>query len=553
MAAITLPKKCQDCACETNAGVHSIQSTNEWFLEQELDINQRKIDVDSIVFYCNKCYINKSLGMNGKYQCVNCHVYVDDFNMPNIKKGQTVIGGNGGIGFFEFTVAFDQLPDHLQCEGSICHICLIKLYQDGIVKRQNEASPWNEDGYKFDEYYLKTVERTIQNYNDYPSKCRTCEKSIVESAAVYFIPTLNQYFLQKDVFTQNRNIDSKRVLVYCDNCYVRNSLRRNNCYKCTNCHIYNNITPSISIEKGKLTSGLYEFVDLPKHLGEDADICSICFDDFIEKQLVKKVEAKPAGPTWNTIFNELSFIGGPEQVLKRKYSIEFIDRVYTYAQRFIIAKKNKEKKEHTNDLVATFNKACDLDDKYRLVHKIIEMTKIDEETSEIESAVDFYNKNKGKKDVYCHKCHKQWDADDKTEFVKGGVKYWAIFKESRIFTHMGRQILTSEEIKSDTYPVEVCNTCLKGMTYEQYLSVPCDYCHKLHMDMMHHSGGVGCSSSVGELGIFGGDGSDYDQSRLTWVDGVIPDSLRKVREICDGCIKKLLETGIVEYKYHSQY
>lgn len=548
MAATIFPTKCQECDCVTNTGVYFIPSTNEWFLVEEVNLDKRKIDSNNVVLYCSKCYIKKSLVMGQRFLCVNCHVYTDDYNMPKIEKGKTEIGGNGGIGFFEFTVPFDNLPIHLQCDGSICQICLIKLYQDGLVKRQDEINPFREDGYHFDSYYLKTVKQTNQNPNNYPSKCRNCEKDILEYDGLHFIPTLNQWFLQKDILTQNRNIDSKRVLFYCDNCYVKNSLGRNNYFKCTNCHIYNNNVPSLSIKKGKLTTTLYEFADIPNNFQQNADICASCFDTLIEKQVIKKLE-KPSDLTWDDAFAKLNFIGAPEKMLKEEYSEEFIEKVGSFMQKRF-PPKNVEVKETDNELVAVFKEASARDNKYRLIHKIIEMAKLDEKTTdtEIETAIDYYDKNKGKQDVYCHKCHKQWDSDDKTEFVKGGVQYWAIFKDHRIFTYMGKQVLTSEEIKSDTYPVHVCNQCLKRMTYEKYLSVSCDNCHGLHMDM-HHSGGVHCSSSVGELGIFSGDGSDYDQDRFTWVNGIMPDYLRKVDLICDNCIKQLLDNDIIEYKY----
>jgi hypothetical protein len=153
----------------------------------------------------------------------------------------------------------------------------------------------------------------------------------------------------------------------------------------------------------------------------------------------------------------------------------------------------------------------------------------------------------------CSQCHKQWSNNDTTEFPDDQVVLaWAEFLSPTIFNYglSGTFQLTEGSVKSDEYPVAVCNSCLKAFQYEPYLNVTCGNCHEKYQGLfpsLSTDQGYKCSASVNEIGIRGEYGScKYDDEVLKWTHGIIPDSMRHVKNICDKCITTLIEQKVVE-------
>ena len=305
----------------------------------------------------------------------------------------------------------------------------------------------------------------------FPTTCRTCEKKFDGNDGVYFIPSLNQWFVLEKVQTAKRQFNPSKLLFYCNKCYINKSLKQQNSFCCVNCQVYDNsigAAPQIKKDKvliyGSMEMENFEFIlplsELPSHLQQDGQLCKECLNKLMNEGVIKKEE-------------------------------------------------NNNKLVENNDT----------------------------------------NTN-------CYLCKKQWDTNDKEEFPHGTAIFcWATFSNPTMFTYWQRYRLKDGEINSTKFPVQICNCCLKKMTYESDPIIECDNCHKLYEDICGtydcqdvfgtSDWGRDCAAYISETGISCGYGSKYDDETFQWSCGIMPDKYKNMKLMCDECIDNLIKDDVI--------
>lgn len=77
--------------------------------------------------------------------------------------------------------------------------------------------------------------------NSFTTLCRNCNSDFINKEnyenGVFWIPQINQWFTLSDFTNENRKIDPKAVLYYCQKCYIDMSLKNKKSI-CSHCGFY---------------------------------------------------------------------------------------------------------------------------------------------------------------------------------------------------------------------------------------------------------------------------------------------------------------------------
>src|SRR5690348_12613748 len=95
----------------------------------------------------------------------------------------------------------------------------------------------------------------------------------------------------------------------------------------------------------------------------------------------------------------------------------------------------------------------------------------------------------------CSNCQGEWVQE---KFPSGNnIQTRAVFIDNNnTFEYgiSGQYKLISEKIFQENDCL--CNTCLEGMKYEEYLGVTCPYCKKAYQSLDDDDMGTGCSATI---------------------------------------------------------
>lgn len=311
--------------------------------------------------------------------------------------------------------------------------------------------------------------------------CRNCSKNETDNnKGIYFIPSECQYFKYEQYLLskKNRPIESNKVIYYCNECYIDNTLKTTN-VKCLHCNVYSDLRDTIKIYDN-IIMWKDEFDDMDYFIDEDKNtcdnenliwinkkgfLCSACFDYLMMKNIIKKIARQP------TI------------------------------------------------------------------------------------------------DTTCHLCNKNWNPDDKRDYPDdkylGAIEriyHWnKFFNGNKYRSSYNRYFRTDIEVKSNQYPVDVCNECVNKMSSRDMVDVKCDVCDKTFESYFGcFDQADSCCGHINEFRIRCGYGSRYDymgsDEDFVWCNGVMPSKLKNKNNICDDCIDVLLENKIIKAKHkHTSY
>ncbi len=155
-------------------------------------------------------------------------------------------------------------------------------------------------------------------------------------------------------------------------------------------------------------------------------------------------------------------------------------------------------------------------------------------------------------DLECVLCSRQWTVD---AFSEGPMQAWGTVVDKNVFCYGLAGCYEIINPTVDVFSGQICNTCLKDISYQEHFGIACDQCHQQFQgaDDRNDKQGFGCSSEVDETRIYCGWGSKYDSERITFVTKR-PDDIQVGSHLCDTCITKFIEDGVCCYRkrdYHS--
>lgn len=113
---------------------------------------------------------------------------------------------------------------------------------------------------------------------------------------------------------------------------------------------------------------------------------------------------------------------------------------------------------------------------------------------------------------------------------------------------------SKQHVESNWQPGSVmCRFCLEQHSYVPYMCIECGHCHERYQGCMRTTdveNGFGCAANVETFGINCGYGSKFDDHvlRFTAPDGknaIEEHGLLLGRQICDRCIDRLIDEGVV--------
>ena len=141
---MSLPHSCRRCDqidLNPRYGVYNIPSKNLWFQLSDYVVANRALDPASVLYYCPPCYIRVSLEGKGE-RCLHCGV----FSVRGLPHSLHSILGNrvdshriNGCSH-HFTCPPDQIPSHLQRNGSLCELCVEHLITTGLLAKDEKQS-----------------------------------------------------------------------------------------------------------------------------------------------------------------------------------------------------------------------------------------------------------------------------------------------------------------------------------------------------------------------------------------------------------------------------
>ena len=104
-------------------------------------------------------------------------------------------------------------------------------------------------------------------------------------------------------------------------------------------------------------------------------------------------------------------------------------------------------------------------------------------------------------------------------------------------------------IKTEKYPVYICNLCINKFKLTEIDPDPataCEVCHKKYLSFHENCDwGYNCDSAIYDDAIICGVGSRYDDYELQWTSGERPVEYKNKKIICDSCIDHLINNNIV--------
>ena len=130
----SFPLTCLNCnnIGHTDTGIYYIPSKKQWFFRKL--INEKLFNEYNLVFYCNECYIRRSLIMARNLLCVSCGIYSNrSHHAKIIPESKKIKGDNMTMGDFEF---IGDRPNNLKPEGSLCKSCIELLISSDVIRQR---------------------------------------------------------------------------------------------------------------------------------------------------------------------------------------------------------------------------------------------------------------------------------------------------------------------------------------------------------------------------------------------------------------------------------
>lgn len=353
-----------------------------------------------------------------------------------------------------------------------------------------------------------------------PTKCRECEVRAGSPAAVlgegmFWIPSVNQWIDVATAYLDRRQppLDGKRALWYCAFCFRKKALTYMSQLQCANCGVWDNTrghAPIIYRSRNRIevngAVGNFKIVKaLPEHLKDHDRLCMQCFETIRTNGHLKLLMET----RWGEPREEV--VGEGEEAVKEEGGQEE-------------AKKEEE---------------------------------AGKEEEEVEEEA---NMGEGSR---CSGCDRPWNVNDNSDFESSDICAWAQFYDDRIFSYgLQGTFKTSEPVMFPFPGRQLCNPCLKKLTYEPYKACRCGLCKGSfqdygwekepidHEDRERYGGGQGsgCCATPSERGLYCGYGSTKDNDKYKWATGIMPDRFRKIQNVCDSCLDQLLKDGVIEYE-----
>lgn len=136
-STIQMDKACRDCLCQVKDGVFFAPATMQWFLAADLMQSRRQINPNTLICYCESCYIRGQL--DPMPRCLHCcarwtEKYYDSKN-PSIRvwANQSSVQNWAAQKHYGFS---SPRPDHLRSDGRICGPCTSLLISNGVLKEE---------------------------------------------------------------------------------------------------------------------------------------------------------------------------------------------------------------------------------------------------------------------------------------------------------------------------------------------------------------------------------------------------------------------------------
>ena len=150
----------------------------------------------------------------------------------------------------------------------------------------------------------------------------------------------------------------------------------------------------------------------------------------------------------------------------------------------------------------------------------------------------------------CCLCKKDLELDDYPE--DSDILSQAVVTNN-LFSYSIAGIFKITDPEIDIVSGVICNRCLIDLRYEPYNNTVCSVCrtpYQNNLSMTASDQAHNCASMICEKSIDSYYGSVYDTCGSSWEEiqynGDKPDFLKIGENICDFCIKDLLERGLLK-------